>query len=131
VKTVNNMQLTILIVDDEQSIRKLIRGVLKRSVGAVFLEADDATEALKIAREYEQPIDLLISDVVMRGKMNGTHMAAQLSHARPEMKIVLMSGYAPEPLTIRPEWHFIKKPFAVSEIRARIGSILTDHWIAA
>ena len=61
------MPITILIVDDQRSIRKLIRGVLKGFVDAVFLEANDATEALKIARERSEDIDLLISDVVMHG----------------------------------------------------------------
>jgi two-component system cell cycle sensor histidine kinase/response regulator CckA len=125
------MPITILIVDDEQSIRKLIRVVLRGSVDAVFLEANDAAEGLKIARQHRGPLDLLISDVVMPGRMNGIEMAAQLSQARQEMKIILMSGYAPEALTMGPDWHFIQKPFAVSEILERIASILADHWVAA
>ena len=63
--------------------------------------------------------------------MNGIEMAAQLSHARPEMTVVLMSGYAPEALTMEPAWHFIQKPFALPEIRERIGSILIDNRRAA
>jgi CheY-like chemotaxis protein len=79
------MPLTILIVDDEQSIRKLIRAVLKRSVDAVFLEANDGAEALKIATEYREPISL-ISDVVMPGRMSGTEMAAQLYQEPPRWR---------------------------------------------
>ena len=67
----------------------------------------------------------------MPGRMNGIEMAAQLSYAHPEMKIVLMSGYTREALTMKPDWYFIKKPFAVSEIRERIGSILTGNRLAA
>ena len=81
------MPLTILIVDDEKSIRLMLRVVLKGSGEVVFLEANDAAEALKLAREHRGPIHLLLSDVVMPGKMNGTEMAAQLSYARPEMKV--------------------------------------------
>ena len=125
------MLRTILIVDDEQSIRKLIRAVLNRSVDAVFLEASDGTDALKTAREHGGNIDLLVSDVVMPGKINGFEMAAQLNHERPEMKIVLMSGYSGEEVAMEPNWHFIKKPFAVSEIREKIGSILTDNSFVA
>jgi DNA-binding NtrC family response regulator len=125
------MPITILIVDDQRSIRKLIRVVLKGSVDAVFLEANDAAEALRVARQHYGPINLLISDVVMTGRMSGIEMAAQLSHTHPEMKVVLMSGYAPESVTMKPEWQFIKKSFAVSELQERIGSILTDHWVAA
>jgi two-component system cell cycle sensor histidine kinase/response regulator CckA len=123
--------MTILIVDDEEIVRKLIRVALKGFGDVVFLEANHATEALKVAREHRGSIDLLVSDVVMPGRMNGTEMAAQLSVARPEMKVVLMSGYPPESLTMEPAWHFIQKPFAASEILERIGNILTDHWVAA
>ena len=123
--------MTILIVDDEEIVHKLIRVALKGSVDAVLLEANDAAGALKIAREHRGNIDLLISDVAMPGRMTGTDMAALLSQARPEMKVVLISGYAPEALTMEPSWHFIQKPFGASEIRERIGSILTDHWVAA
>jgi DNA-binding NtrC family response regulator len=125
------MPITILIVDDQRSIRNLIGVVLKGSVDAVFLEANDAAEALRVARQHYGPINLLISDVVMPGRINGTEMAAQLSQSRPEMKVVLMSGYAPEAITMKPDWHFIQKPFPALEIRERIGSILTDHWVAA
>jgi two-component system cell cycle sensor histidine kinase/response regulator CckA len=125
------MPITILIVDDQRSIRKLIRGVLKGSVDAVFLEANDAAEALRVARQHYGSINLLISDVVMTGRMSGIEMAAQLSHTHPEMKVVVMSGYAPEALTMEPDWQFIKKPFAVSELRERIGSILAENWVAA
>src|SRR2546428_250067 len=125
------MPMTILVVDDEEIIRKLVRVALRESVDAVFLEANDAAEALKIAREHREPIDLLVSDVVMPGRMNGIEMAAQLFHAHLEMTVVLMSGYSPEGLTMEPAWHFIQKPFGVSEFRERIGSILTDNRLAA
>ena len=125
------MPMTILVVDDEEIVRKLVRVALKGSLDAVFLEANDAAEALKVAREHREPIDLMVSDVVMPGRMNGIEMAAQLSHAHPEMKVVLMSGYALEGLTMEPAWHFIQKPFGVSEIRERIGNVLTGNRLAA
>ncbi len=125
------MPMTILVVDDEEIIRKLVRVALRESVDAVFLEANDTAEALKIAREHREPIDLLVSDVVMPGRMNGIEMAAQLSQAHSEMRVVLMSGYPPEGLTMEPAWHFIQKPFGVSEIRERVGNILTEHCVAA
>ena len=125
------MPLTILVVDDEEIVRKLVRVALKGFVDAAFLEANDAAEALKIAREQRGPIDLLVSDVVMPGRMNGTEMAATLCHAHPETKVLLMSGYPPEALTMKPSWHFIQKPFGVNEIREIIGNILTDNSFAA
>ena len=123
--------MTILIVDDEEIVRKLVHVALKGSVDAVFLEANDAAEALKVARDHREPIDLLVSDIVMPGRMNGIEMAAQLSQAHPEMTVVLMSGYRPEALTMEPAWYFIEKPFGVSEIREKIGNVLTENWVAA
>ena len=125
------MPITILIVDDEEIVHKLIRVALMGLSDMVFLVAKDGAEGLKIAREHRGDIDLLISDVVMPGRMNGAEMAAQLSQSRPEMKVVLMSGYPPEALTMKPSWHFIEKPFPALEIRERIGRTLTDHPVAA
>src|SRR6266852_6452381 len=102
------MPMTILIVDDEEIVRKLVHVALKESSDAVFLEANDATEALKVAREHRGPIDLLVSDVVMPGRMNGIEMAATLCHTHPEMRAVLMSGYPPEALTMELAWHFFE-----------------------
>ena len=125
------MPITILIVDDEEIVHKLIRVALKGFGDLVFLTAKNGAEALKIAREHSGNIDLLISDVVMPGRMNGTEMAALLTQSRPEMKVVLMSGYPPEEVTMRPDWLFIQKPFPVLEIRDRIGNILDRPSVAA
>src|SRR5437764_14499892 len=119
------MATNIMIVEDSETIQTPVRVALKPSIDAVFLNAGDATEALKVAREHRGPIDLLVSDVVMPGRMNGIEMAAQLFHAHLEMTVVLMSGYPPEGLTMEPAWHFIQKPFGVSEFRERIGNVLT------
>jgi two-component system cell cycle sensor histidine kinase/response regulator CckA len=125
------MPITILIVDDEEIVHKLIRVALMRLGDLTFLEANDGKEGLKIAREHRGEIDLLISDVVMPGRLNGIEMAAQLSQSRPEMKVVLISGYAPEAVTIKPDWHFIQKPFGAQQIRERIGNILDRQSVAA
>jgi len=123
--------MTILIVDDEEIVRKLVRVALNGFEATDFLEAKDATEALKIAREHPGPIHLLLSDVAMPGRMNGVQMAAELSKGHHETKVFLMSGYPPEALKMEPDWQFIQKPFGVSEIRARIESILNRQSVAA
>jgi len=89
---------------------------LKGLIDAVLLEANHAAEALKIVRENDEPIDLVVSDVAMPGNMNGIEMAAQLSNAHPKMKVVVMSGYQPEALAMEPSWYFIEKPFSASEV---------------
>jgi len=123
--------MTILIVDDEEIVRKLILVALKGSGDEVFLEANHAAEALKIAREHRGDIDLLISDVVMPGRMNGAEMAGLLSKLHPAMRVILISGYAPETVILKPDWHFVQKPFGASEIRERIRNILNRQSVAA
>ena len=125
------MPTTIMIVDDAEIVRKLVRGALNGSEDTDFLEAKEATEALKIAREHRGPIHLLISDVVMPGKASGVEMAAMLCEARPETKVLLMSGYAPEVATMKPEWNFVQKPFTALEIGDRVRGILTENYLAA
>jgi two-component system, cell cycle sensor histidine kinase and response regulator CckA len=120
------MPKTILIVDDEEIVRKLVRVALRGSDDTDFLEANDAAEALKISGGHSGRIDLLLSDVSMPGEMNGAEMAAELSHARPETKVLLMSGYDAQPLAIKPSWQFIQKPFAAAEIRQRIRNVLEN-----
>jgi hypothetical protein len=68
---------------------------------------------------------------VMPGGMDGTEMAALLSHTRPETKVCLMSGYPSETVPMEPGWRFIQKPFTASEIRRRVGSILAENCLAA
>src|SRR5258707_9829997 len=121
------MPITILIVDDQEIVRKLVRVALNGSEETDFLEAKDTMEALKLAREHCGPIHVLVSDVVMPGRISGIEMAAILCHTRPETKVLLMSGYAPDVLTIEPDWNFVQKPFGASEIRERIRRILTEN----
>jgi two-component system cell cycle sensor histidine kinase/response regulator CckA len=125
------MPTTIMIVDDTEIIRKLVRVALGGFEHTDFLEAEHASEALKISREHQGPIHLLISDVVMPGRINGIEMAARLCHTRPETKVLLMSGYAPDVLTTKPEWSFVQKPFAPSEIHEKVRSILTENCLVA
>src|SRR6266498_715676 len=116
------MPTNIMIVEDAETVRTPVRVSLKPSIDAVFLNAGDATEGLKVAREHRGPIDLLVSDVEMPGRINGIELASTLCKAHPETKVLLMAGYRPEALAMKPDWHFIKKPFSVTEIKRRIRS---------
>jgi two-component system cell cycle sensor histidine kinase/response regulator CckA len=124
------MPTTIMIVDDAEIVRKLVRVALKGSEVTDILEAKDSTEALKIAREHRGAIHLLLSDVLMPGRISGVEMAARLCDTRPETKVLLMSGYAPDVLTMRPEWSFVQKPFGALEIKDRIRRVLTESLAA-
>jgi CheY-like chemotaxis protein len=83
---------TILLVDDEPGIRDLARDILTPQ-GYRILEAGNAEEALRVAREHGEPIDLLLTDVVMPG-LHGHELAAQLLAQRPGLKVLYMSGFA-------------------------------------
>ncbi len=82
---------TILIVDDEDALREIACSHLK-DLGYSVISAADAREALKILDE-ETPVDLLFSDVVMPGKMDGYLLAAAAHEKRPELDILLTSGF--------------------------------------
>jgi signal transduction histidine kinase len=83
---------TILVVEDEDGIRRLIRNLLQQR-GYHVIHASDGADALEVARRYESPIDLVITDVVMP-QLSGPEMVKRLREERSEFKVIFMSGYA-------------------------------------
>ncbi len=120
------MHRTVLLVEDERSLRKLTRTMLE-DFGCTVLEAIDAAQALAIAKQTGSPIDLLLTDVIMPG-MSGPAVADKLAPLRPEMKVLFMSGYtdrviarhgAPESgITI------LRKPFNREDLARRVEEVL-------
>jgi len=90
---------TILVVEDETALRQLARTLLEESGYRVF-DAANAQEALAIARDPENHIDLVLTDVVMP-HMSGRELADQLSAARPNLRVIYMSGYADDVISHR------------------------------
>src|SRR5690606_34368067 len=117
---------TILLVEDEQSVRELARRVLERR-GYRVLTAANGREALEVQATFEEPIDLLLSDVVMP-EMQGPELADQLAPLRPDMRVLLMSGYAEDAVRQRGAFgegrDFMEKPFAPDELLARVRGVL-------
>jgi CheY-like chemotaxis protein len=117
---------TILVVEDQDSIRELTREFLKSS-GYTMLEARDGSEALQLAERYESAIDLLVTDVVMP-KMGGRELAHRLSTVRPVIKVLYMSGYAensaaePGILDQNPVW--LHKPFSLDSLLHKVREVL-------
>ncbi len=116
---------TILLVEDEDIVRVLLREVLE-SDGYKVLEARRGDEGLQIAEENTEPIDLLISDVVMP-QMGGPEMARGLTSSHPETRVLFMSGYA-EPLsqekTVSKQDAFLQKPFTPEVFLKRVREVL-------
>src|SRR5438874_13388141 len=107
---------TVLLVEDEPMFRTVAERALTRH-GYTVVTADNGEDALEIISRGE-PIDLLISDVVMPG-MDGPTMVREARKSRPELKILFISGYAEEQLRKSIDIenvNFLPKPFSVTEL---------------
>ena len=107
---------TVLLVEDEPMVRSVAERALTRH-GYTVLTADNGEDALEIIAKNE-PIDLLISDVVMPG-MDGPTMVREARQSRPELKVLFMSGYAEEQLRKSIDIenvNFLPKPFSVTDL---------------
>ncbi len=119
---------TVLVVDDEPALLALVRTMLWRA-GYTVLEASNAEEALRIAGAADQPIDLLLSDVVMP-EVNGYELAERLLAQRPEVKVLHMSGYTDQALMEstgrRSAAPLLRKPFTAYKLVTKISEILEN-----
>src|SRR5438309_2141098 len=86
----------ILVVDDAESIRKLVCAMLNQN-GYRCFEAGDGAEALQLIEAGTANIDLVITDMIMP-RMSGAELARQLSRSHPEVRIIFMSGYTDDPV---------------------------------
>ena len=87
---------TILLVDDDEAIRSYVRPILQQQ-GFHVIEASDGAEALKVASAYAEPVDVLLTDVIMP-KVNGLVLTQRLLQERPGIGVLYMSGYFGEVL---------------------------------
>jgi len=92
--SVKRQGATILLVEDDEIMRCLTRKLLEEN-GFTVVEADDGKSALEWMESHPDPIDLLLTDVVMR-RMSGPELVERLSASRPDLKVVYMSGYTGE-----------------------------------
>ena len=119
-------QRSILLVEDEESLRKLTRSTLQ-DMGYAVLEAKDAFEAMDIVKGSGSAVDLLLTDVVMPG-MSGRALAAELSPLLPEMKVLYMSGYTDGAIAthgvLESGISILRKPFSCDELTRRVAEVL-------
>jgi signal transduction histidine kinase len=120
---------TILLVEDDSSVLALVIEMLN-DLGYRVITASDAHGALEIVRRGE-PIDLILTDIVMPGGKTGVHLAAEARALRPDIKVLLTSGYPGEALTRHEptdvEWPMIAKPFRQPELASRLQSLLEER----
>jgi PAS domain S-box-containing protein len=117
---------TILLVEDEDQVRTVARGVLVRN-GYKVLDARNAGEAMLLCEKHTGPIHLLLSDVVMP-QMSGPELATRLSALRPELKILFMSGYTDDSIVrhgiLNSDIAFLQKPLTPGSLTRRVRDVL-------
>ena len=116
----------ILVVEDEEGVRKLVLEMLKKQ-GYSVLEAANEEEALLICRQYKDTIHLMVTDVVMPG-ISGPELAKRLVVIHPEMKVLYMSGYADNAIVhhgvLKEGVNFIQKPFTIEGLAKKVREVL-------
>jgi len=117
---------TVLLAEDEGDVRELVQDLLETS-GYRVLSAANPMEALSRAAEWKDTIDLLVSDIVMPGG-TGHDLARELMMTRPQLKVVLMSGYpedgSPRGLLLDPGMAFLAKPFTRGMLLRKLREVL-------
>jgi two-component system cell cycle sensor histidine kinase/response regulator CckA len=124
---------TLLLVEDEASVRQAARQFLTRS-GYNVLEAIDGEDALRASREHVGPIQLMITDVVMP-RLGGPRLAERLADERPDMKVLFVSGYAENTILqhgkIDVRTRFLQKPFSLKTLARKIREVLEANEASA
>ena len=117
---------TILVVEDEEEVRKLAVQILRRQ-GYTVLEASQGNEASHICEQHKGPIHLMVMDVVMPG-MNGRELAKSLEPHHPEMKVLYMSGYTDDAIVhhgvLEKGLSFLQKPFTIDGLLRKVREVL-------
>jgi two-component system, cell cycle sensor histidine kinase and response regulator CckA len=117
------VQKTILVVDDDAIILRFVSELLVEYKYSV-LTARSGKEALELSRSCKSEIHLLLSDFEMP-VMTGIGLATAISVERPQIKVLLMSGFTGGMLVLNEGWHFLAKPFIPSQLRALIRGLIS------
>ena len=117
---------TVLLVEDEDGVRALMRQVLHKH-GYHVLEARHGGEALLLCERHQGKIDMLLTDVVLQ-QMSGRELAERLLKLRPEMKVLYVSGYADDAIVhhgvLTAGIAFLQKPFTTEALARKIRYVL-------
>jgi nitrogen-specific signal transduction histidine kinase len=120
---------TVLLVEDEATVRELISHVLEMD-GYTVLEVSQGDEAVALGAQYPGIIHLLMTDVVMPG-MSGPQLARRLIEVRPELKVLYLSGYIEHPLiqrgVLEPSVAFLQKPFTLLSLTQKVREVLNPR----
>ncbi len=117
---------TVLLVEDEESVRQLVRETLEAK-GYRVIEAENGEVALQQLNELHEALDVLITDVVMPG-MSGRELAARLSATHPHTRVLYLSGYTEDAIVhegvLEPGTAFLQKPFTLQMLSRKVREVL-------
>ena len=117
---------TVLLVEDEESVRELVRETLKTR-GYRVIEASDGIAGMRVSEEYQGNIEILITDVVMPG-MSGRELAKRVAAARPNIRVLYLSGYTEDAIihegALEPGTGFLQKPFTLQVLARKVRKVL-------
>ncbi|WP_428390547.1 ATP-binding protein [Lichenicoccus sp.] len=123
---------TVLVVDDEPTVRMLVADVLAE-LGYTAIEAADGAAGLRVVQS-DTRIDLLVTDVGLPGGMNGRQVADAARVARPSLRMLFITGYAENAVLshghLEPGMHVMTKPFAMEALASRIKEIIAGQQVA-
>ena len=124
---------TILVVDDEPEVRKLVGAMVTRQ-GYNVLTADSGEHAITLVKNLKTPIDLLLTDVVAPG-MSGPILADKLVERQPGLRVLFMSGYdhtqVVQRFVVERGYALLHKPFTAEELGRRVAAVLNQQSAAA
>jgi len=118
---------TILVVEDEASVRKLVTRILE-GLGYRLLQAATAPEALDVMEGESRPIDLLLTDVVLPGEMQGNDLAGLVQSAEPRLPVLYVSGYTRDAIVhsgrLDEGVNYLEKPFTPDALALKVREVL-------
>ncbi len=121
-----NPRRTLLLVEDEETVRRVATRTLRRA-GYRVLQAGDGEEAMAVSGEHAGPIHVLMTDVVMP-RMGGRDLAARIRQARPDTRVLFISGYSEAAVAgngvLEPGTWFLGKPFTPELLQAKLREVL-------
>ena len=120
---------TVLVVDDEEDLRDIIRRMLERR-GFATLIAGDSHQAIEVCREHPGEIDILVTDLGLPG-VTGGELSREATELRPGMRVVYISGLPKEMAVadglIEPDALLVKKPFSTESLIEALRSVLAER----
>ena len=116
-------QKTILVVDDQETILSSVSAFLNAGKYNV-LTANSGELALQKSKDYKGDIHLLLTDFQMP-EMDGIQLATAMSIDRPQLKVLMMSGFTGGMLVLNEGWHFLPKPFISSQLLALVVGLVS------